>query len=110
MTLLKKWGLLTVLVGIFLMPLMPVHAGMVSTDEVFRQQDRAQLADMLEREDVQKQLIEMGVDPVAAKARVQHLTDEEVAQLNGKIAELPAGAGVSTTHLLLIIIILILLI
>jgi hypothetical protein len=50
----------------------------------------------------------MGIDPLTAKARVSQMTDEEVAQLNGRIAELPAGAGVSTTHLLLIIIIIIL--
>lgn len=108
MTLLKKWGLLIGLSGLLLMPLTPAVAGMVSTGEVLHQLDRAQLAQMLERNDVQQQLIELGVDPVSARARVDHMTDGEVAQLNGRIAELPVGAGVSTTNLLLIIIILIL--
>jgi uncharacterized protein YpuA (DUF1002 family) len=108
MTFSKKWRLLMSLVWLLLMPLAPATAGMVSTDNILRQRDRIQLTELLERDDVQQQLIQLGVDPFSAKARIKQMTDEEVAQLNGRIAELPAGAGISTTHLLLIIIILIL--
>ena len=48
-----------------------------------------------------------GVEPALARERVAGLTAVEVSQLDGQMAELPAGA--STTNLLLIIIILILL-
>jgi hypothetical protein len=34
------------------------------------------------------------VDPVAASERVAALTDEELRYLDGRLAELPAGAGV----------------
>jgi hypothetical protein len=37
------------------------------------------------------------------------MTDQQISSLQGQLAELPAGAGVSTTNLLLIIIVLILL-
>jgi len=109
-TFLKKLGLRIGLLSMLLILVTPVQAGMVSTEEILHQQDRAQIARMLERDDVQQQLIELGVDPVTARARVNQMTEEEVAQLNGRIAELPAGAGIGTVELLLIIIIIILVI
>jgi len=41
-------------------------------------------------------------------SRVNEMTGAEIAALQGKINQLPAGAGISTVNLLLIIIILIL--
>jgi hypothetical protein len=108
MTFSKKRGLLISLLCLMLMPLAPAMAGMVNTDNILRQRDKTQLTELLERNDVQQQLIKLGVDPLSAKVRVNQMTDEELAQLNGRIAELPAGAGISITHILLIIIILIL--
>ncbi|MCI3953327.1 MAG: hypothetical protein K0R53_2827, partial [Burkholderiales bacterium] len=35
---------------------------------------------------------QLGVDPAAARARVDALTDDEAAQLAGHIDQLPAGA------------------
>lgn len=109
MTVWKKWGVLLSLTGLLMMPLAPARAGMVGTDKILHQQDRTRLAEMLDRGDVQQQLIGMGVDPAFAKARIEQMTDAEIARLNGRISELPAGAGIGTTELLLIIIILILL-
>jgi hypothetical protein len=108
MTVSKKWGVLLSLTALLMMPLAPAKAGMVSTESILHQQDRTRLAEMLDRSDVKQQLIGMGVDPAFAKARIEQMTDAEIAQLNGRISELPAGAGVGTVELLLIIIILIL--
>ena len=105
---LKRLGLLISLLSMLLIPLTPVQAGLVTTDEILQQRDRAQLVKMLERDDVQQQLTELGVDPVSARARVNQMTEEEVAELNGRLAELPAGAGIGVVEILLIIIILIL--
>jgi hypothetical protein len=80
----------------------------VRTSETLKQLDRTQIVSVLERADVQQQLTAMGVDPVAALARVDQMTDQELAQLNGHLSELNAGAGVSTVQLLLIIILVIL--
>lgn len=85
-----------------------VQAKMVGTGEVLQSADRTQIVKILQRKDMQKQLISLGVDPASALARVNQMTDSEIAQINGRLAELPAGAGVSTVELLLIIIILIL--
>ncbi len=84
------------------------QAAMTGTAETLSDSRRTQLVNMLERKDVQQQLIARGVDPGASLARVNEMTDAELLQLSGHIDELTAGAGVSTVELLLIIIILIL--
>ncbi|HEX9803063.1 MAG TPA: DUF6627 family protein [Gammaproteobacteria bacterium] len=75
--------------------LTPAYAAMVGTTTVLQQAqqqvDRAALLEMLDRGALSAQLVELGVDPVAAKARVAALTDEEVGQLNQRLAEMPAG-------------------
>ena len=78
--------------------LSPAHAAMVGTTTVLQQAqqrfDRAALVGMFERETIAAQLVELGVDPVAAKARVVALTDEEIRQLNQRLADMPAGGDV----------------
>jgi len=103
---LKKMGLI---VTLWLM-ILPAQAAMITTPEVLVAPDRAQLISSLQSQEVQQQLIKMGVDPVAAMKRVNQMTETEIATLRGKIAQLPAGAGVSTVELLLIIIIIIILV
>lgn len=109
MTLRSKPLLQLSLLGAMMIQMSPALAGMVGTSEILQPSDQVQIVNMLEREDVQLQLIELGVDPASAQARVSQLTNAEVSQINGRLAELPAGAGVGTVELLLIIIILILL-
>ena len=71
------------------------HAGMIGTEAVVNtaqvQQDRERLRSALNRDDVQAQLIDRGVDPAQVQARVDSLTDQEVQSLSGKINQLPAG-------------------
>ena len=74
---------------------LPAQAAMVGTDSLIQQAqseyDREQLVAMLERAEVQQQLVAMGVDVADAKQRVAQLTDSELQQLNGQLGELPAG-------------------
>ena len=90
--------------------ILPAQAAMITTPEILAAPDRAQLISSLQSQEVQQQLIKMGVDPVAAMKRVNQMTETEIATLQGKIAQLPAGAGASTVELLLIIIIIIILV
>lgn len=92
-----------------LMIQMPLQAAMVETPEMLLQSERVELITLLEREEVQQQLIELGVNHEAALARVSQMTHEEIATLNGKITELPAGAGISTLDLVLVILLLVIL-
>lgn len=85
------------------------QAAMVNTNEILSQPERTRLVQTLNREDVRQHMIELGVDPEASLARVNQMSDEEVAELNNRLTELPAGAGISTVDLLLIIIIILLL-
>ncbi len=72
-------------------------AAVVGTRAVMMQAERAdtvaRVQAALEREAVQQQLVAHGVDIEAAKARVAALSDAELRQLDGRLAELPAGAG-----------------
>lgn len=86
-----------------------VQAAMVTTPDIVLDSERSRVIQMLDREEVREQLKEMGVDHAAAERRVNQMTAEELAELNGQIDALPAGAA-STTELLLIIIIIIILI
>ena len=106
----KKAGLWLGMLVFLFMQMASAQAAMVSTSETLKQLDRTTVVSMLERVELQQQLTGMGVDPVAALARVDQMTDQEIAQLNGHLSELTAGAGVSTIELLLIIILVILIV
>jgi hypothetical protein len=76
----------------------PAHATIVGTQTVMMESERAatvaRVHAALDREAVQSQLEALGVDAADAKARVAALSDAELQQLDGRLAELPAGAGV----------------
>ncbi|HKJ77121.1 MAG TPA: DUF6627 family protein [Gammaproteobacteria bacterium] len=84
----------------------PLHAAPVGTGAVLAAEqgrvDRQHLRDLLEREDVARQLQAMGVDPERAKDRVANLSPAEIARLNQRIDELPAG-GISALGALALI-------
>jgi hypothetical protein len=72
-------------------------AAVVGTRTVMMQAERAdtvaRVQAALDRDAVQQQLVAHGVDVESAKARVAALSDAELRQLDGRLAELPAGAG-----------------
>ena len=108
MSKLKKNTLSIFLAGLAMLFMTSAQAAMVTTSDVLTESNRAILHKNLERKDVQQQLIQMGVDPEMAIKRIDNMTDQEIAKINGQLDALPAGAGVSNVELLLIIIILIL--
>jgi len=110
MTRTQKHALITGFISLTMLFMTFAQAAMVSTTETLNESDRAALHNTLERKNVQQQLVQMGVDPVKAIKRIDSMTNEEIANINGQIEALPAGAGVSTVELLLIIIIILLLV
>lgn len=74
------------------------HAGMVGTGEIIQQQqtelDRQQLLTMLEKQEVQEKLAEMGVSKDQVADRIQNLTPAELADFEQQLAEAPAGQDV----------------
>lgn len=78
-------------------PIVPVHAAMVGTDQVIEQTQNAaardRVASFMKREDVRDQLRLLGIAPQEAEARVAALSDEEIDKIAGRIDELPSGEG-----------------
>lgn len=76
----------------------PAQAAMVGTDQVLAdtrvETQRAELIQMIERDEVRQRLEAMGVDPAHAKERVQRMTQSELAQLHGRMNEAAAGGDV----------------
>jgi len=74
------------------------HAGIVSTETVISSQaqpaQRAQVNAFFLRDDVRSALEQQGVSADSALARVNTMTDAEVAQLAGRIDQAPAGGDV----------------
>ena len=73
---------------------LPAQAGMLPTETALAQANAArdQIATLLERSDVRKQLEALGVNPADVKARVAALSDDEAASLAARIDQLPVGA------------------
>jgi len=89
---------------------LPVQAGMIATPAPAASGARERVTTFLEREDVQQRLAAYGVSPTDAKARVAALSDDEAAQLAGKIDSLPAagdGGAIIGAAVLIFIILLI---
>lgn len=73
----------------------PAQAAMINTADILEQQslelDRQKIIRFMERQDISRQLQNWGVTLEEAQARVQTMTDQEVALLSQKIDQVPAG-------------------
>jgi len=97
-SLMKRIMVLLVSVTFFTTYSLPAWSGIVTTDQLIQEQfealDKASLVAMLDRDDVRQQLVERGVDPEYAKARIASLSDAQIEELKGSIDTLPAGSEV----------------
>jgi len=102
MKFLRKWAsfvspLLAAAMVYAAVPILPAVAGIVTTDQLIDLQadaaNRDKIADFLTRQDVRRQMTELGVDPSEIEQRVAALSDEEARGVAGKIDEAPAGQG-----------------
>lgn len=71
----------------------PSFADIVGTEELQAGVMRDQVKSFLARAEVRDELNALGVEPGAALARVEALSDEEVAQLAGRLDQLPVGGA-----------------
>ena len=76
---------------------LPASAAVISTQQVMAIETRdAQISELqarLARDDVRQALVELGVDPQQAHARVASLSELELAQLGGQLDSLPVGGN-----------------
>lgn len=72
-----------------------VSATVISTQDALSAEVRADketsVRAALARDDVRQAMLQMGVDPAQADARVASLSDAELMQLQGQLDQLPAG-------------------
>src|SRR5699024_7834684 len=70
------------------------QASMISTQAMLQQDQRsariAHVREMLAQERVAEQMVKLGVDPAEVQARVAALTDQQLAQLEDHLNDLPA--------------------
>lgn len=90
---------------------LPAQAALITTQELASQQaidaERAQLSERLLRSDVKQELLRLGVAPETVEQRINSLSHSELAAMNGKLDQLPAGGdGLGTVALVLLILIL----
>ena len=75
----------------------PAHAAMVHTDEILKETQRnldgESLRMLLDRSEVRKQLEAWGVNSEEAQARVESLTDQEIAEIAAQMEQAPAGGS-----------------
>lgn len=73
----------------------PAYASMIGTSEVLKKEssqlDKERILNALQREEVRQKLQSWGVEPETAEARVQALTDRELARIAQRMDNLPAG-------------------
>jgi hypothetical protein len=78
-----------------------VHAAMVSTDEIIKQNqydlDRERLQMLLDDSEVRKELEAWGVDSKVANVWVDRLTDQEIAEMAAQMDQMPAGGDAFST-------------
>lgn len=89
-------SVLIMMLGLIQLPV--AQAAMITTDQAIQVQqgdaDRARLISLLQKDELQQQLTAYGLDASMAAERVRSMSDAEVAMLNAKLDELPAGEGI----------------
>ncbi len=91
----------------FFTQIAPLQAAIVGNETLMSDITRADLIKSLDKAEVQNLLISKGVDPEAAKLRIQQMNDDELASLQQDFQQLPAGAGAGGTIALIFIVLLI---
>ena len=80
------------------LPIAPVHAALVGTDQIAStgevSHNRDRVRGFLQREDVRNMLKQQGVDANVALTRVDAMTDSEVQTVADQLDHLPAGGEI----------------
>ena len=84
------------------------QAAMLGTPEIIQQHqqqvNKAELRNMLNDQQVQNKLQELGVDRAQVEQRINSLTPAELAHFNQQLTEAPAGAGWAAVIVLFLVI------
>ncbi|MDH5557794.1 MAG: PA2779 family protein [Alphaproteobacteria bacterium] len=99
-------------IALITVPIGSAQAALVGTEEVVERQasaeEKAHIEKFLARDEVRRQLIEMGISPEEAERRVGSMTPGEMQRISQNIDALPAGQGRSGSVVLLLLVIILL--
>ena len=88
-------------------------AGVIGTEAAIEMQERSErierINSVLAKQNVQQEMLRLGVDPEAAQARIASLSDSELQQLEARMHDLPAGADGALTVLGIVLLVLLVL-
>ncbi|HEY3699294.1 MAG TPA: PA2779 family protein [Spongiibacteraceae bacterium] len=105
-----SWTLLFTLISL-LLPVAPVHAALVGTDQLVMSaqttHNRDRVRSFLQRQDVRDMLQQRGVDANVALSRVDAMTDAEVQTVANQLDKLPAGGDVLGTVVFVFLVLLV---
>jgi len=91
----------------FFTQIAPLQAAIVGNETLMSDITRSDLIKSLDKAEVQNLLISKGVDPEAAKLRIQQMNDDELASLQQDFQQLPTGAGALGTVAFIFVVLLI---
>ena len=98
--------LFTILMLSICVPYQSALAALVGTETILENsrisETRSYLKKALEREDVRDALLARDIDPMEAQARIDSLSDTEIARIADQMDQLPAGGD--TLFILLIVV------
>ena len=96
----------TILMLSISVPYQSALAALVGTETILENsrisETRSYLKEALEREGVRDALLARGIDPMEAQARIDSLSDTEIARIADQMDQLPAGGD--TLFILLIVV------
>lgn len=94
-----------------LLPIAPVHAALIGTDQLVTSaqtaHNRDRVRSFLQRQDVRDMLRQRGVDASVALSRVDAMTDAEVQTVANQLDKLPAGGDVLGTVVFVFLVLLV---
>jgi len=86
-------------------------ASMITTTDLVDEQvvasEKQRLSQLFSNEQVQSQLVAMGVDPADAKQRLENMTDEEVLAFASRMDDMEAGSGLIGALVLVFLVLLV---
>ncbi len=90
----KRFFAILLSLSMIMLPLGTVQSAMIGNSQLLEGSStasRSALLEALERDQVRSQLSQLGVDADSVKLRVAQMTDQEIATLNERLGDLPAG-------------------
>ncbi len=94
MYMLNKLFAIMISFSLIMLPLGSAQSAMIGNSQLLdgsSDSARTTLLQTLEREQVRNQLTQLGVDAETVKQRVAQMTEQEIATLNERLGDLPAG-------------------